>query len=89
MVHQRFFEGSKDYGIAKEKQEVCMDIEMWKHYDVSRIFLMTTPIIKFPDMDEDLLVCTDVSKEGLGRVLMKDGQVITYISWKLRKHEEN
>jgi hypothetical protein len=40
-------------------------------------------------MDEDFLVCTDASKEGLGRVLMQDGQVIAYISRKLRKHEEN
>jgi hypothetical protein len=27
--------------------------------------LMTTPILKVPDMDEDFLVCTDTSKEGL------------------------
>jgi hypothetical protein len=40
-------------------------------------------------MDEDFLVCTDASKEGLGGVLMQDGRVITYISRKLRKHEEN
>jgi hypothetical protein len=40
-------------------------------------------------MDEDFLVCTDASKEGLGRVLMQDGRVIAYISRKLRKHEEN
>jgi hypothetical protein len=35
------------------------------------------------------LVCTDASKEGLGGVLMQDGRVITYISRKLRRHEEN
>jgi hypothetical protein len=51
--------------------------------------LTTTPILKFPDMDEDFLVCTDASKEGLGGVLMQDGRVIAYISRKLRKHEEN
>jgi hypothetical protein len=29
MVHRRFFEDRKfDYGIAEEKQEVCMDREM-------------------------------------------------------------
>jgi hypothetical protein len=51
--------------------------------------LTTTPILKVPDMDADFLVCTDASKEGLGRVLMQDGRVITYISRKLRRHEEN
>jgi hypothetical protein len=40
-------------------------------------------------MDEELLVCNDTSKEGLGRVLMQDGQVIAYISRKLIRHEEN
>jgi hypothetical protein len=34
--------------------------------------LTTTPILKVPNMDEDFLVCTDASKEGLGRVLMQD-----------------
>ena len=40
-------------------------------------------------MDADSLVYTDTSKEGLGGVLMQDGRVIAYISWKLRRHEEN
>jgi hypothetical protein len=51
--------------------------------------LTTAPILKVPDMDADFLVCTDASKEGLGRVLMQDGRVIAYISRKLRRHEEN
>lgn len=50
---------------------------------------MTTSILKFPDMDKEFLVCTDTSKEGLGRVLMQDGRVIAYISSKLRTDEEN
>jgi hypothetical protein len=51
--------------------------------------LMTTPILKVPDMETNFLVCNDASKEGLGRALMQDDQVITYISRKLRRHEEN
>ena len=39
-------------------------------------------------MDVDFLVCTDTSKEGLIGDLMQDGRVITYISRKLRRHEE-
>jgi hypothetical protein len=35
--------------------------------------LTIAPILKVPDMDADLLVCTDASKEGLGGVLMQDG----------------
>jgi hypothetical protein len=51
--------------------------------------LTTSPILKFPDMDVDFLVCTYTSKEGLGRVLMQDVRVIAYILRKLRRHEEN
>jgi hypothetical protein len=51
--------------------------------------LMTMSIPKVPDMEEDFLVCTDASNEGLGRVLMQDDRVIAYILRKLRRHEEN
>ena len=51
--------------------------------------LTTTPILKVPDMDTNFLAFTDSSKKGLGGVLMQDGQVISYISRKLRRHEEN
>jgi hypothetical protein len=51
--------------------------------------LMTTPILKVPDMDANFLICTDASKEGLGEVLMQYSRVIAYILRKLRKHEEN
>ena len=51
--------------------------------------LTTTLILKVLDMDANFLVCTDASKEGFGGVLMQDGQVIDYISRKLRRHEEN
>jgi len=51
--------------------------------------LNTTPILKVPNMDKELLVCTGASKEVLGGVLMQDSRVITYISGKLGMHEEN
>jgi hypothetical protein len=51
--------------------------------------LKTTPILKVPEMDEEFLVCTNASKEGLGKVLMQDDRVIAYISRKLRRNEEN
>jgi len=35
------------------------------------------------------MLFTDAYKEGLGGVLLQDGQVICYISKKLRRHEEN
>jgi hypothetical protein len=38
--------------------------------------LTTLSILKFPNMDKEFLVCTYASKEGLGGVLMQDGQMI-------------
>jgi hypothetical protein len=49
--------------------------------------LTIEPILKFLDMEEKFLVCMDASQESLGGVLMQDGQVIAYISRKLRNHE--
>jgi hypothetical protein len=74
MVHRGFFEDRKsDYGIAEEEQEVCVDREMCTEaFRRFKELLMTTPILKVPDMDEDFLVCTDTSKEGLGGILMQD-----------------
>jgi hypothetical protein len=51
--------------------------------------LTTSSITKVLDMDVDFFVCTDTSKEGLSRGLMQDSRVITYISRKLRRNEEN
>jgi hypothetical protein len=50
--------------------------------------LTTTPILKFPDMENEFLVCTDTSKEVLGGFLMQDGQLIAYISKILRKNDD-
>jgi hypothetical protein len=51
--------------------------------------LTTSSILKVLDMDKDVLVSTDASKEGSGGLFMQDGRVISYISIKLRRHEEN
>jgi hypothetical protein len=43
---------------------------------------------KYPNMDEEFLVCNDASKEGLGIILMQDNLMITYTSRKPRRHDE-
>jgi len=48
---------------------------------------MTNPISKVKNKDQYFLICTDVSKEGLGGVLMQEGMVITYASRKLQPNE--
>jgi hypothetical protein len=50
--------------------------------------LTSAPILRVLDMEKDITVFTDASKQGLGAVLMQDGGVIAYVSRKLKKHEE-
>jgi hypothetical protein len=48
---------------------------------------MTAPILVMPDMEKSFSIYYDVSRQGLGCVLMQDGHVVAYASRQLRKHE--
>jgi hypothetical protein len=45
-------------------------------------------MLVMPDMEKPFLIFCDASGQSLGCVLMQDGLVVVYTSWKLRKHEE-
>ena len=47
------------------------------------------PALALPNLISDFMVCTNVLLEGVGVVLMQNGQVITYESRKLKDHELN
>jgi hypothetical protein len=51
--------------------------------------LTTVPILVLPDLSKKIDIYRDALRQGLGCVLMQDGQVLSYASGKLRKHEEN
>jgi len=70
--------------LQKENKKVVWTEKCTKEFWRLKELLKTTPILNILDMDLDFLVCTDASKEGLGRVLMQDGRVIAYILIKLR-----
>jgi hypothetical protein len=72
----------------KNKKFICTE-KCKETFKKIKDLLMTTLILKVPDMEKELLVCTDTSKGRLGEVLMQYGQVIAYISRKLRKNKEN
>jgi hypothetical protein len=38
-------------------------------------------------MDKPFSIYCDASGQGIGCVFMKDGHVVAYASWQLRKHE--
>ncbi|KAI3777919.1 hypothetical protein L1987_47722 [Smallanthus sonchifolius] len=51
--------------------------------------LTRAPVLTLPDGNEDLVVYSDASGQGLGCVLMQRGKVIEYASRQLKTHEVN
>jgi hypothetical protein len=47
------------------------------------------PILVLLDMSKKFDIYYDASRQCLGCILMQDGQVVSYASHQLRKHEEN
>ena len=51
--------------------------------------LTSTPVLNLPQFGENYVVYCDVSRVGLGCVLMQAGMVIAYASRQLKVHEKN
>ena len=51
--------------------------------------ITSAPFLNISDLEGKFVVCLDACKQGIGRVLMQDGHVISYGSRKLKKHEKN
>jgi hypothetical protein len=51
--------------------------------------LTSSPVLVLPDLTKKFDIYCDASRQGLGCVLMQEGQVVRYAYRQLRKHEEN
>jgi hypothetical protein len=51
--------------------------------------LTSLSVLVLPDLIKKFDIYCDTSRQGLGCVLMQEGQVVCYASRQLRKHEEN
>ncbi|CAA0826122.1 Uncharacterized mitochondrial protein AtMg00860, partial [Striga hermonthica] len=51
--------------------------------------LTSVPVLTIPDPSRSFTIFSDASKQGLGCVLMQDGQVVAYASRQLKPHEQN
>jgi hypothetical protein len=56
---------------------------------VLKKLLTTSPVLTQPNITKPIDVYYDASSTGLGGVLMQEGQVISYSSRQLRRHEEH
>jgi hypothetical protein len=51
--------------------------------------LTLSPVLVLPDLTKKFNIYCNALRQGLGCVLMQEGQVVCYASRQLRKHEEN
>ncbi|XP_047268064.1 uncharacterized protein LOC124898462 [Capsicum annuum] len=58
-------------------------------FEKSKVKLTLTPILTLPEVNNGFVVYYDLSRVGLGCVLMQHGKVIAYASWHLKMHEKN
>ena len=75
--YQRFIEGFSMIAnpimeLQKKNKKLVWTEKCAEAFQRLKELLTSTPILKVPDMDTDFLVCTDASKDDLGRVLMQD-----------------
>lgn len=76
----RLLEKDKEFRWSEECQ-TCFE-ELKKR-------LTLAPVLILPDITKRFDIYCDASRQGLGCVLMQEGQVVCYASRQLRKHELN
>jgi hypothetical protein len=75
----------KDFSkIAKPMTKECQ-----ASFEELKKRLTSSPVLVLPDLTKKFDIYCDASRQGLGCVLMQEGQVLCYASRQLRKHEEN
>ncbi|CAA0810079.1 Unknown protein, partial [Striga hermonthica] len=77
---------------ASADEEVCK-VRVDNHCELSfqelKRRLTTAPVLTIPDPSWSFTIYSDASRQGLGCVLMQDGQVVAYASRQLKTHEQN
>jgi hypothetical protein len=71
-------------GKAFKRTQDCQD-----SFEELKKRLTTAPVLILPDLSRKFDIYCDALRQGLGCVLMQDGQVVSYASHRLRKHEDN
>jgi hypothetical protein len=75
----RLLEKNKDFDWTEECQASFEELKKR---------LTSAPVLILPDITKKFDIYYDASRQGLGCVLMQDGQAVSYTSRQLRKHEE-
>ncbi|KAJ0522750.1 putative nucleotidyltransferase, Ribonuclease H [Helianthus annuus] len=75
--------------LTRKKEKFVWGKEQEVAFRVLKERLSSSPVLTLPDGNEDLVVYSDASHQGLGCVLMQRGNVIAYASRQLKPHEGN
>jgi len=91
--YRRFVEGFSKVAyhitsLQKKGKSFRWSLYFQRSFDQLKHLLTTAPILSIADPDKENVVCTDVSKEGVGGVLMQESRVVAYESGKLKECEQ-
>ena len=74
--------------LTKKHGKFVWDVKCEASFQELKKCLTTASVLALPKEKESFTVYTDVSREGLGYILMQNGNVIAYASRKLKPHEQ-
>jgi ribonuclease HI len=75
--------------LLKKNKAFEWTAECQASFEEIRKHLTLATVLVLPDLTKKFDIYCDASHQGLGCVLMQEGQVVCYASRQLRKHEEN
>nr|ABA98320.1 retrotransposon protein, putative, Ty3-gypsy subclass [Oryza sativa Japonica Group] len=75
--------------LLKKDEKFKWAAECGKSFEELKKKLVSAPVLILPDQTKDFQVYCDASRQGLGCVLMQEGQVVAYASRQLRPYESN
>jgi glutaredoxin-related protein len=73
----------------EKKKDFDWTVECQASFEELKEHLTLAPVLVLPDLTKMFDIYREASRQGLGCVLMYEGQVVCYASRQLRKHEEN
>ena len=75
--------------LLEKQSKFIWDDECQISFNRLKDLLTNSPVLCYPSLDQDFILYTDASGNGLGAVLEQEGRVVSYASRTLTKAERN
>ena len=75
--------------LTKKDKKFVWSPQCDESFNLLKDKLTSTPVLVGPDLSKPFQIFCDASLQGLGAVLMQEGQVVAYASRQLNTHELN